>query len=160
MSSDATISFAADDINQNGSIFCHMLPLTEDTGSADTCCLLGEFPDYINQSTNIMNDADDTECFHWGGAMKMFYDKKGFGDISKEIRRYNPMVTPGHEQKPSTGVALMATHYRWAKGTKSYSNKKMGTDTFSELAGANSLQWRCNGKGFWGDAPASVQSFV
>ena len=56
MGANQSVSFDADEINANGSIFCHMLPLTEDTGSADTCTLLGKWPGFISGSNNIMND--------------------------------------------------------------------------------------------------------
>ena len=57
--------------------------------------------------------------------MEKFYGDLGFKDIADSIQSYSPLVMPGHEQRPSTGIALLSTHYRWAKNTKSYSNQKM-----------------------------------
>ena len=145
-------SFDEDDVQAQGSLAVHALPYTKRSGKEDAMFLLGETPAFLKENSNVLDVTNTEEQVYWSEWAKELAKTRGY---SLENFGNNPLK---HESTGLNPCALKGTSYDYDDQTKLHTRRQQGCDTFCDLAGSNTLDWRTGKKGVWDEAPETVRN--
>ena len=144
-------TFDEDDVQDKGSLAVHALPLTKRSGKEDALFLMGENPSFLTANSNVLDTGNSDETVYWSKWAKDLAQSRGFSTTNFTG---DPMK---HEAQGLNPCALKGTSYDFDPKTNRHTIRQQGCDTFCDLAGSNTLDWRTGKKGVWDEAPDTVR---